>query len=147
MKVLNWTVQFYLIISVTFSCDLSQYNQFLKRCQLRFKSEKLNIYNNGTLPYEDLAVLGNCSQWVKTTFPQCWNTLQWIFSNRVFFDPKKCLTTCKIIHNSCSMLEKFNSIKCFAGCYNYSLLLPEKKEYCSNHDKVSVKNFVKLVFL
>ena len=54
MKVLKWTVQLHFMISIAFSCDMSQYNQFLNRCQLRFKNGKVNIYNEGTSPYEDL---------------------------------------------------------------------------------------------
>ena len=143
MNVLKWTVQLYIVISVSFSCDLNQYNEFLSRCQLRFKNGKVNKYNEGTSPYEDLDVLRNCSRWIKTTFPQCWNTLQWIFLNRVFSDSKGCLTTCEIIRNSCNMLEKFSSVKCFTGCFNNSPLSPEKRvDDCSNHSKVSVKILV-----
>ena len=140
MKVLKWTVQLHFMISIAFSCDMSQYNQFLNRCQLRFKNGKVNIYNEGTSPYEDLAIFGNCSRWVQSTFPQCWNTLQRIFSNRKFSDPKGCLTTCEIVRNSCGMLEKFSSIKCFSGCFfNNSPLSPEKRvEDCKDHNEVSV---------
>ena len=132
MKILIWTIfQSFLMISVTCSCNQSQYNQFMKRCQQRFVNrKKLHIFNN-IIPSseEDIFVLTNCLQWVGTTFPQCWNTLHWIFSNRKFFDTHKCLTMCHIIRQSCAMLEQFSSMECFSGCFNTSSL-PIKNQYC-----------------
>ena len=55
MNVLKWTVQLYIVISVSFSCDLNQYNEFLSRCQLRFKNGKVkhNFQNTKHLKQND----------------------------------------------------------------------------------------------